>query len=95
MEYSARKEGRLERTTFLQVRPEVILTDGVLISADVSNKAGVDTFPIVEGLDALDLTVIYQDTEWRNKEIQARRKAAKKYEILVPNNVSTDLIVGL
>ncbi|HEY7809763.1 MAG TPA: DarT ssDNA thymidine ADP-ribosyltransferase family protein [Allosphingosinicella sp.] len=96
MEYVAKNEGRISETVFLRVSPLVIKTPGTLASADVSNKSGVVTHPLEEALsNVLDLEVVYTNTDWKDPEIQERRKAAKKYEILVPKHIDLALITGL
>lgn len=92
MEYIAKKEGRIERSRFLRIDPSVLTMDGVLISKEVSNKAGALPKPADEMVGELDLQVIYTRTDWSDAKIQARLRAARKCELLVPGQVAVDLI---
>ena len=44
-----------------------------------------------EAVQALDFSVIYDRTDWRDPQIQERRKLAKKYELLVPSHIPLTL----
>lgn len=95
MEYLARKDGRIEKSVFLKINPEVLWADGVLMTAEVSNKSGVEARPVAEVLPEVDLKVIYTRTDWKDAAVKERLKAAKKYEILVPNRVWTQMILNM
>lgn len=92
MEYVAKKEGRIEKTRFLRVDPRVITMEGVLISTEVSNKAGVLPRPADEMVNELDLEVIYTRTDWKDPKVQARLRAAQKCELLVPEHIAVKLL---
>ena len=95
MEYHAKNEGRIETTRLLRVRPGILMLPGVLITDDVSNQSGVVPGMPNDMLEKLDLEVIYQQTEWRDPAIKERRKAARRYEILVPEGVPVEYILNL
>ncbi|MBT9137439.1 MAG: hypothetical protein DDT34_02531 [Firmicutes bacterium] len=95
MEWQARQEGRIVKSKFLQVDPQVIKVEGVRFTSDVSNKSGVQLLTLEEACDTMDFSVIFDKTDWRDSEIQARRKIAKKYEFLVPMDIPKNLITGL
>lgn len=42
MEYVARRDGRITDSVCLQIHPDILRVDGVMFTADVSNKSGVD-----------------------------------------------------
>jgi ssDNA thymidine ADP-ribosyltransferase, DarT len=92
MEWLARQENRIESTTFLQVIPSILGLPGVLITDAVSNKADVLPLPANEMIGKLDLEVIYQRTDWRDKMVQQRLKIARRYEVLVPNQVALEYV---
>ncbi len=94
MEYRAKEDGRIQKSVWFGIKPEIILSEGVLISQEVSNKAGNEPRPISEMLDAIDLDIIYTRTNWRDKEIQERLKIARKYELLIPDTVAREYIDG-
>lgn len=95
MQYLATKEGRIGETRFLKISPEVLLTEGTLITNMVANHADALPKTAEEMIAELDLKVIYTRTDWKDPKIQARLKVAKKYEILVPRSVPTKFIRGL
>jgi ssDNA thymidine ADP-ribosyltransferase, DarT len=95
MEWRARQDGRIAQSRFLRISPEVLRLPGVLITDEVSNKAGVIPKPADEMIPKLDYEVMYTRTDWKNPAIRARRDKAKLYEILVPSNVPTDYILDL
>ncbi len=92
MEYVARNDGRIIESKFLMISPKVLQIEGALFSPDVSNKSGIRPIPIEEAVDRIDFEVLYNRTDWANPDIQARRRAARKYEILVPDHVPCKLI---
>lgn len=92
MEYMALKEGRIEKSRFLRIDPSVLTLPGVLITTEVSNKAGALPMSADTMVAKLDLEVIYTRTDWKDPKIQARLRAARKCEILVPDQIVIDLI---
>lgn len=95
MEYRAKEDGRIAKTRFLKIRPEVIHLDGVRVSLEVSNKAGAVIKPAAEALDDIDLEVIYMRTDWKDEAVKQRLKLAKLCEILIPDHIPIDQIVNL
>jgi hypothetical protein len=92
MEHLAVGDGRIAKSTFISIKPEIILVSGALITDEVSNKAGVVPMQPETALDSLDLKVLYERTDWNNSDIQARLKAAEKYELLIPDRIILDHI---
>ncbi|WP_448481438.1 DarT ssDNA thymidine ADP-ribosyltransferase family protein [Pseudoxanthomonas mexicana] len=95
MEFRARESGRIQRSRFLEIDPAVVKIDGVMFTADVSNKAGVSPIGIKEALATMDFPVIYTRLDWRDPDVRKRRDIAKKYELLVPTQVPLDMIRGI
>lgn len=94
MEWTIRQDGRIKDTVFIKVDKSVLTRPGILLSNDVSNKAGVETFDFTRALDLMDFPVIYERTDWKDAAVQERRNVAKKYELLVPDHISADLLSG-
>lgn len=94
MEWTIKQEERIKETIFIKVDKSVLTRPGILLSNDVSNKAGVETFDLTRSLELMDFSVIYDRTNWKDPAVQERRKAAKKYELLVPDHISADLLSG-
>lgn len=95
MEYLARQEGRIGDTIFLQIHPDVLTWEGVLFTADVANKSGVETHTIDAARKIIDFEVLYTRTNWSDPKIQARLQQAEKYEILVPKKIPLEMIRNL
>lgn len=95
MRHVAERDGRIGPVKILQVDASVMAQLGVLFSADISNKSGVDTFPNSEAEQRIDFQVIYEWTDWRDPAIQARRNRAKRAEVLVPNHIPLRFLDGL
>ena len=95
MEYRARQEGRVERTRFLEIEPDILLVAGVRLSPGVANKSDVPILTLEDAVEQMDFEVIYERTNWRDPAIQERRRAAKKYEILIPGSIPLAKIRGL
>jgi hypothetical protein len=92
----ARNDGRKLDPVYLQINPEVIKAAGVMITNAASNQEGVQKIAAAAALDDLDLEVIYKWMNWKEPEIHARLKTARKYEILVPETVLLqDIVHGL
>ena len=95
MEYLAKQDGRILESRFLTVHAEVLHIEGTLFCDGVSNRAqGVSYLPALEAGPSIDFEVLYEFTDWHDANIQARRKRARKYEILVPDFVPIKLITG-
>ena len=95
MEYGARQGGQIKEVVYLPIRPEIIKTKGVMMTGGVSNKAGIVPEAPGEVLEKLDLEVIYRKTDWTDASVKERRKAAQKFEILVPDRVSLEYILNI
>ena len=95
MEYVARQDGRITDSVYLQIHPDVLSTEGVMFTADVSNKSGVEMIPLAEALEIIDFKVLYTRTDWSDPEIQQRLRQAEKYELLMPNHVPMKFIRNL
>jgi ssDNA thymidine ADP-ribosyltransferase, DarT len=93
MLYRARQDGRINDPIWLKIDVSILLDDEVLFCADVSNKAGVPTFDATQAIREVDFDVLFTYMDWRSADIQQRRQAAIKSEILVPNIVPIDKIL--
>ena len=78
---------------WLFINPEVIKLPRVMITDAASNQNGVVPQAASPALDNLHLDFIYQRTDWTKPEVYARRVAAEKYEVLVPQEVAVAYIV--
>lgn len=92
MEYWARKEGRIGDFIYLEIHRDILLVGGVLFTADVSNKVGVDSCSLEEAEGLLDVPMLYATP---NKENTKRMLAAEKCEILVPDFIPLKMLQNM
>ncbi|MNY52372.1 hypothetical protein D3C86_1880380 [compost metagenome] len=67
---------------------------GVKVALGVANANDAEILPLDEAVDRLDLEVLYSRTNWADPAINTRLRAAEKFEVLIPNAVPRDLILG-
>lgn len=94
MQFVATQDGRIKEPIWLKIDLSVLLDQGVRYSNDVSNKAGVPILTPDEAKEQIDFEVLFTRTDWRDPDIQARRRAALKSEILVPRLIPIEKILG-
>lgn len=94
MLFVAKNDGRIEDPIWLKIDASVLLDPNVRFTCDVSNKAGVDMLTPAEAIDAIDFEVLFTYMDWKDPEIQSRRRAALKSEILIPGLVPIEKILG-
>jgi ssDNA thymidine ADP-ribosyltransferase, DarT len=88
----ATKEERVVTPRYLCIKPDILLTEGVMFAGDIANKSTVTLRPIREAVEHIDIEVLYSRTDWKNPEVQSRLRVAEKYEILVPGIISLSMI---
>jgi hypothetical protein len=94
MLYTAKKEGRILHPYWLEIDSSILLNDGVLFTKEVANKAGAQKFTAHEAPNNVDFEVLFTRMDWTDSTIKARRMAAQKSQILIPNIVSLNDILG-
>ena len=94
MEFTARTSGQIEAATYLHIHPNIIKIEGVMMTGGVSNKAGIAPEAPGEVLEKLDIEAIYRPA-WGAPGFVDRLKVAEKFEILVPDQVPLNYILGL
>ena len=93
MEYTARvKDKRILESQFIRVSTEVIQWAGIRFTAGVANKAGSKLLTLQEACKGLNFDVVYFRTNWKDREINQMRQAAKRYELLVPATIPANLL---
>ena len=95
MKFLAQKDGRLPNPRYLGIHPEVLKTVGTKIAFGIANSNEVEILPIEDGLEKLDVEVLYSRTNWSDPEVQQRLQIAEKIEILVPGEVPRSLVAGI
>jgi len=94
MLYRAKQEGRIPDPIWLKIDSSVLLEANVRYASEVSNKSGAPILQPEEAKEEIDFEVLFTRTDWRDPEIQARRQAAIKSEILIPGFVPIEKILG-
>jgi len=94
MKYLANRDGRLPTPRYLGISTEVLRIPGVRVAFGVANANDTVIRSLAEAIAYLDLEVLYSRTDWRDAEVNARLKYAEKMEILVPDAVPVQMIVG-
>lgn len=95
MKFIAERDGRIKNARYLAISPKVLKIPETKIAFGIANANDVEILPIEEALDKLDVEVIYTRTNWSDPAIQQRLAAAEKFEVLIPNIVPRDLILGI
>jgi hypothetical protein len=94
MKFLAHRDGRLPNPRYLAIKPEVLQIPGVRVALGIANANAVEILPIADAVDRLDIEVLYSRTDWRDPSINMRLRAAERFEVLVPNAVPRELIIG-
>lgn len=87
MEYLARQEGRIQKTSWISVHRDVLLIDGVRFTNEVANKTGVPLLSNDEAVNLLDHEAIFTHIDFNVGNNQQRKQRAEKYEILIPKHI--------
>lgn len=95
MLFRAKQEGRIPDPKWLKIKSSILLKKGVRYCSEVSNKSGVAILNAEEAKEQIDFDVLFTYMDWRDPEIQARRQAAIKSEILIPGFIPIEQILGV
>jgi len=95
MLYVARQDGRLVNPVWLKIDASIILENDVRFTNDVSNKAGVELLTADQACEQIDFDVLFTHMDWKNTDVQARRRVALKSEVLIPRCIPLDKILGM
>lgn len=94
MLYVAKQDQRIKDPVWLKISTAILNHADVRYTLEVSNKAGVPLLNAQQAIAQLDFEVLFTRTDWKDPQIQARRKIALKAEILIPNQVAIGMILG-
>ena len=94
MLFRAKQNGRIPNPIWLKIKSSILLEEGVRFCPDVSNKSGVPILTAEEAKEQIDFEVLFTYMDWRDPEIQKRRQAAIKSEILIPKFIPIEHILG-
>lgn len=94
MLFHTRNDGRTPNPIWLKISIDILDTDGVRYTSDVSNKTGVPLLSPEVARNEIDLEVMFTYMDWKNPEIRQRRNQALRGEILIPSVVPVNMILG-
>lgn len=94
MLFHAKNDGRINDPVWLKIDASVLLDPNVRFTCDVSNKSGVEILSPSEAVDEIDFEALFTYMDWREPELKCRRRAAVKSEILIPDFVPIEKILG-
>lgn len=95
MRYVAENDRRIGPTYTLRISASILHGPGLLFTTDIANKSGVQLLEWDQAVSAIDFEVLYTWLDWRDPEIQNRKRQARRAEILVPNGVSVQFIENI
>ena len=95
MLFRAKEVGRIPDPIWLKIKPSMLLGEDVRFCSDVSNKTGVELLTAKVAEKEIDFEALFEFMNWRDPEINARRQAAIKSEILIPRFIPIDQILGV
>ncbi len=94
MLYSAKQDGRIAAPIWLKIQLSVLVAEGVRFCSEISNRSDAVIIGADEAKEQIDFEVLFTYMDWLDEEVQARRQAALKSEILVPDFVPIEWILG-
>ena len=94
MLYLAKKDGRIKQPFWLKIDVSILSVDGIRFTREVANKSCAKLLTPAEAKDQIDWEVLFTRTDWTDPVVMARRKAAEKSQILIPNIVPLEKILG-
>lgn len=92
MAYVAQKENRLLKPIYLSIKPTVLTLPNIKIANGIAYGKTTTIYDFEEACKSLDFEILYTRTDWSDPIIQKRRRAAEKYELLIPNHVDISYI---
>lgn len=95
MLYRAEQERRITAPIWFKIKSSIILEEGVRFCSDVCNKTGVSILTAEQAKAQIDFEVLFTYMDGTDPEIQARRRAAIKSEILVPDCIPIEQILSV
>lgn len=95
MLFVAKKDTRITDPVWLKIDASILLDQGTRFTNDVSNKSGVEILTPDLARDMIDFEVLFTHTDWKDPQVKARRMAAIKSEILIPNIVPSSKILAV
>ena len=94
MLYTAKQQGRILDPVWLSIRADIALHKDVRFCKTVSNRSDSEILDHARAAEELDLEALFTYMDWSDPEVHARRRNAEKSEVLIPDLVPVDKILG-
>ena len=95
MQYVRTRDGDLPNPIWLEIDASVLFKDNTLFSNQVANRKDAKIYDISDLEKYIDLDVLWGRTNWKDPEIQQRRKVAKYGEIMIKDQIEIEEIIGV
>jgi len=95
MQYVKKRNEDIPNPVWLEIDASILFSNNNIFSNQVANKTNVRTYNIEDLAKYIDLDVLWGRTDWRDPDIQKRRKSAKYGEIMIKNKIDIKDIVGV
>jgi len=93
MQYIKAKNGEIPNPVWLEIDAKILFRNNSIFSDSVANKNGAKIYDINDLSKYIDLDVLWSRTDWRDPEIQQRRKVAKYGEIMIKDKIDIKSII--
>lgn len=95
MQYVKTRDGDIPNPIWLEIDASVLFGSYSMFSDQVANKTSAKVYDIEDLTEYMDLDVLWGRTNWKDPQIQKRRRAAKYGEIMIKDKISIRDIVGV
>jgi len=86
-------ENRILNPVWLKMDLSVLFQDGVRFAPGIAYAADTPLLTAEQAAEQLDFDALFTYMDWTDSEVNRRRQAAKKSEILVPNCISWEKVM--
>ncbi len=87
------KENRIPNPVWLKIDLSVLVQDDVRFASGIANAKDMPILTAEQAAEQLDFEALFAYLDWNDPEVQRRRQAARKSEILVPNCIPWEKVV--
>ncbi|WP_151899697.1 DarT ssDNA thymidine ADP-ribosyltransferase family protein [Sulfurimonas hydrogeniphila] len=96
MQHVKTQNGDIPNPVWLKIDASVLFRNRSIFSDRIANKTGAKIYGDINDLSKyIDLDVLWSRTDWRDPQIQQRRKNAKYGEIMIQDKIDIKDIVGV
>lgn len=95
MQYVKTRDGDIPNPIWLEIDASILANNDTVFSDQIANKTNAKIYNIDDLSKYMDLDVLWARTDWRDPQIQQRRRAAKYGEIMITDKISIKDIIGV